>query len=93
MTLYAKDPASHVDYSFDWSSWLTSSETISTAAWALDPASSGAPVLGSEIGSGSVRGIYVSGGTSGHRYRLSCQITTDAGRTAERSVTLRIMEI
>lgn len=93
MTVYAKDPASVVDYSFDWSGWLTPGETISEDTWSIDPASGGAPTLGSEIGAGNTRGIYVSGGIPGHRYRLSCLITTDAGRTAERSVTLRVMEM
>ncbi|MFC3051650.1 phage fiber-tail adaptor protein [Kordiimonas pumila] len=92
MTVYAKDPASVVDYSFDWSGWLSGGESISTVSWSLDPAGGSAPTLGSEVGTGSTRGIYVSGGAAGHRYRLSGKIVTDAGRTAERSVTLHIME-
>lgn len=93
MTVFAKDPASTVDYSFDWSGWLTSGEVINTAVWSVDPASNDAPVLGTEIAAGSVRGIYVSGGVAGHRYRLACKIETDAGRVAERSLTLRVMEV
>lgn len=93
MTVFAKDPTSSVDYSFDWSGWLTSSETINSATWSIDPAGPGAPTLGTEINAASTRGIYVSGGLAGHRYRLSCRVETDAGRVAERSLTLRVMEV
>lgn len=93
MTVFAKDPASSVDYSFDWAGWLTSGEQITAATWSVDPVSDTAPQLGTSIDTGSVRGIYVSGGVAGHRYRLSCRVETDAGRVAERSLTLRVMEV
>lgn len=93
MTVFAKDPSSSVDYSFDWAGWLTGAEQITTTNWSVDPVSEGAPQLGTELGSSSKKGIYVSGGIAGHRYRLSCRVETDAGRVAERSLTLRVMEV
>ncbi|MEX0299200.1 MAG: hypothetical protein AB3N28_09025 [Kordiimonas sp.] len=93
MTVFAKDPASTVDYSFDWAGWLTSGEQISSATWSVDPISANAPTLGTEIAAGTTRGVYVSGGVAGHRYRVACKIETDAGRVAERSLTLRVMEV
>jgi len=92
MTFYAKDPDSTVDYSFDWAAWLTSGETITAASWTIAPSDGGAPSLGSQTDAGTVQGIYVSGGQVGNRYRLTCHIETDAGRTGERSLSLRIME-
>jgi len=93
MTVFAKDPAATLDYSFDWSAWLAPGETITTDSWAVEPAGVGAPMLGVETVTGATRAVLVSGGTAGHRYRLSCHIETDAGRTAERSATLRVMEV
>ncbi|MBL4837124.1 MAG: hypothetical protein JKY34_06055 [Kordiimonadaceae bacterium] len=93
MTVFAKDPASTVDYSFDRAGWLTLSEGITSAVWSVDPPSGAAPTLGTEITVGTTRGIYVSGGVAGHRYRLSCKIETDAGRAAERSLIIRVMEV
>ena len=93
MTVFAKDPASSVDYSFDWAGWLTGGETITSANWTVDPSSDTAPSLGTKIEVGNTRGVYVSGGQAGHRYRLSCRVDTDAGRVAERSLTLRVMEM
>lgn len=92
MTVYAKDPSSQVDYSFDWANWLTADETIHSTNWSVAPLGSGALVLGGAIEVGTVRGRYVSGGHVGHRYRLSCAIETSAGRTAERSIIIRVME-
>lgn len=92
MTVYAKDPSSAMDYSFDWANWLTANETITSTNWTVDPSGSGTLVFGNAIETGSVRGRYVSGGQVGHRYRLSCKIVTSAGRTAERSVIIRVME-
>lgn len=93
MTVFAKDPASSVDYSFDWSGWLATNERITETDWTIDPPSSEAPKLGTRVEVGSTKGIYVSGGQAGHRYRLSCAIKTDAGREATRSLTLRVMEV
>lgn len=90
MTLFAKDPTATIDYSFDWSSWLTGGEAITATNWSVTPATNLS--LGSEVISENTRGVFVSGGEPGERYRLSCQIETDAGRVAEQSATLRIME-
>lgn len=92
MSLYIKDPGSTVDYSFDWAAWLTGGESIAATSWSVEPAGAGAPQLGTEVASGTVRGVYLSAGQAGGRYRLTCQIETDAGRTGERSLALRIME-
>ena len=92
MTLYAKDPASTVDYSIDWTAWLTGGEAITSAQWAIEPAGEGAPTLSTPVDAGTRQGIHVSGGVRGHRYRLTCTAQTDAGRTGERSLTLYVTE-
>ena len=35
---------------------------------------------------------WISGGTTGKVYRVTCQITTDSGRIDERSITIRVIE-
>lgn len=92
MTVYAKDPSSEMDYSFDWANWLKAGETISSTNWTVEPGGAGALALGTNIEAGTIRGKYVSGGDIGCRYRLSCEITTSAGRRAERSIIIRVME-
>ncbi len=92
MAIYLKDPSSSVDYSVDWSEWLSASEAIVSTTWSIDPAGVLAPTLGAETASGTTRSVFVSGGTLGERYRLSCHIQTDGDRTADRSVIIRIAE-
>ncbi len=92
MTIFPKDPASDVDFSIDWSEWLTNDEAISSATWTIEPSDALGPTLGTETVAGPVLGVYVSGGVAGNRHKLTCRVATSAGRTAERSLTLRIME-
>jgi len=92
MAIYLKDPASSVDYSVDWGEWLAASEAIVSTTWSIDPAGASAPLLGVETVSETTRSVFVSGGTLGERYRLSCRIQTDGGRTADRSLIIRIAE-
>ena len=92
MSVYAKDPAASVDYSFDWSAWLAAGEDITSTNCTVEPTTSGAPVLGTPIEAGAVRGVMVSGGMRGQRYRISCRIETSANRTGERSLSLLVME-
>ncbi len=92
MAIYLKDPSSSVDYSIDWSAWLSDTEAIASTTWSIDPSGASAPSLGAENAVDTVRSIFVSGGTLGQRYRLTCRIQTDGGRTVERSLTIRIAE-
>ena len=93
MTIFAKDPNSTLDYSFDWSGWLAPGETINADSWTVTPSGASALSLSGQDAEGNLVSVNVSGGTVGHRYRLSCQISTDSGRTAERSTAIRVMEI
>ena len=93
MTVFAKDPSSTLDYSFDWTNWLAPGETIVSSSWTIAPAETGSPSLAAETLAGAVTAVNVTGGAISNRYRLSCQITTDGTRTVERSTAIRVMEI
>lgn len=95
MSIFPKDPASTIDFSINWADWLVEGETISAASWSAEPGASGSPddlQLTSENTAGAVTSVFVAGGETGARHRLTCSIETNAGRTADRSLTLRIME-
>ncbi|UTW56183.1 hypothetical protein [Kordiimonas sp. SCSIO 12610] len=93
MTVFAKDPSSEVDFSVDWSDWLVDGEAITSTAWAVAPVEENGLILGVNVDNGNARGVYTSGGVRGHRYRLSCLIGTSDNRTAERSLSIRVMEL
>lgn len=85
-----KDPSEVLDYSIRWSKLLSSGETISTATWTVP---SGLTNVSSVIDSTHKdTTIWLSGGTSGQYYSISCQITTSASRTFERTATLGVKE-
>lgn len=93
MTVFSKDADSTTDYSVDWGTWLTAGETIVSASWSVQPAGDASDIaLTNETISGSLCGVHVSGGQQAYRYQLTCRINTDAGRSDDRSLTLRITE-
>jgi hypothetical protein len=82
---YYKDPDAELDYAVDWSAWL-GTDTIASAVWEVRPA-------GLTIGTGAkapttvagVATVWLSGGTSGTVYLVSCRVTTATGRVDDRS--------
>jgi len=79
-----KDPASTLDYVFDWSEWLAG-DIISTSGWVAPPD------LTVENGAGktdTTTTVWLSGGIAGKRYEVVNQITTAGGRVSERTLSL-----
>lgn len=84
LTMPIKDPDAVLDYAIDWSDWLQSGETISTSAWTVQTGLT----AGSTGNNGTIASIWLSGGTAGTTYTATNRITTNQGRTDDR--TLRI---
>lgn len=80
---YKKDPDSILDYPMDWSDWLETGDSISTAVWTV-PAGL---TKTDEIVASPLATIWLSGGstTPGTRYEVVCHITTAAGREDDRA--------
>ena len=95
MTLRPKDPQAVLDYAFDWSGWLAAAETISTATVT-------ASGTGLVVGTGPtppapaiVAGVvtyWLSGGTVGTTYDVTCHITTSQGRTDDRTDQIEVRQ-
>lgn len=89
MASYIKDSAAVLDYGFDWSTdgWL-GVDTIATSTWTV-PAG-----LTSEATSNTTTTatVWLSGGTAGTVYQVTNRIVTAAGRTDERSFTVRVAD-
>ena len=83
---FTKDPDAVLDYKFDWSDWLASSEAISS--YTITVASG--LTKDSDTESGGVVTIWLSGGTAGTTYTVACKIVTDGGRTDERTIEIRV---
>jgi hypothetical protein len=83
-----KDPDAILDYGFNWTSWLATGETITTSTWVLE---TGLTEV-STVSSLGITSIFLSGGVAGEDYIITNRIVTSAGRTDDRSHTIRIVE-
>lgn len=86
--IYPKTAAELLDYGWDWSSWL-GVDTLLSSAWIVD---AGITVSGQSNDESSTK-LWLSGGDLAIRYRITNRVTTLAGRTAERSFWVRIVEV
>lgn len=88
---FVKDPSAVLDYSIDWSDYLSSvspEDTISTSTWSVD----NGITIDSSDNSDSVTTVWLSGGTRRRRYRCTNNIVTAGGRTDERSIVIYVQD-
>jgi hypothetical protein len=84
--IYTKDPDAVLDYAFDWSSWLATGETISSHTITVETGLT----KDSDSESSGVVTVWLSGGTADEEYDVACKIVTNASRTDERTMTIRV---
>lgn len=85
-----KDPAESLNYSIDWSKALPQGVTIASAEWSATPAGLD---LSSPSHAQKATTVWISGGSAGLTYLVTCEITTSAGQTFQRSVRLPVAEL
>lgn len=85
---WVKDPLSTLDWTWDWSQWLLSGESLLTSTFTATP---GITVQSSSFTITSAT-VWLAGGTSGTPYQVSNLVTTTMGRTDERSITIRVQQ-
>jgi hypothetical protein len=79
VTTYEKDPQAVADYAFDWSQWLTGGDTIASFTVVAETGLT-IDAVPAPSESGGVITYWVSGGTLGEEYTVTCHIVTAAGR-------------
>lgn len=85
---FTKDPSAVLPYKFDWSEWLSEGETISAKTVT---ASAGITVDSSTVtDTNTTVTVILSGGTTGKKYRVTCEITTSASNTDQRTMTFKM---
>jgi hypothetical protein len=85
-----KDPDAVLDYAFDWSSWLAEGETILTHQATVE---AGDAVIDSTSQTLDTVVVWLSGGTIDTNVELRCRVTTDDGRTDDRTIVVLIREV
>ncbi len=95
MTYPLIDPSEDLDYTFDYGPFVddggSPSDTILTSKWVITPQSGSpqTPDLHSAAKTADTTTIFVKNATVGEIYRLTNTVTTNDGRTAQRSLTIR----
>lgn len=89
-----KDSQATLDYTLDWSAWLSKGDTISSSSWSVsvDSGDSNPLAITQQTHTTRQAVVWVSGGMSDRAYRLTNTITTAQGRTDQRSLSLSIRE-
>jgi len=84
-----KDPQAVLDYTIDWTKWLDEAgDAIATSTWIVP---TGLTKV-TETNTTKLATVWLSGGTVGTNYTVTNRITTAAGRTDDRSITIRVQE-
>ncbi len=88
MKSFIKDPDAVLDYTFDWTDWLSGGDAIN---YATVFGEDGITVNSIQYDDSSVT-AWLSGGTAGRNYMVTCRVITDQGRTDDRSVLIVVQE-
>lgn len=86
-TIPPKSPDAVLDYAFDWSAWLATNETITSATVAVP---TGITLSQPASVSGGVVTFWLSGGAANNGYSIACEVVTSQGRTDSRSFYLQV---
>lgn len=84
---FPKDSDAILDYEFNWTDWLSPSETISSYEIIASPGIT----VQSDTNTEDKVTVWLSGGTAGQPYTVTCRITTNQGRTDDRTMTIRVV--
>jgi hypothetical protein len=89
-----KDPDSRLDYETSWATWVQTGETIATSQWLLttSPSDQTPLVVDSATHDGTTATVWLTGGSLGTTYTVVNRITTDQGRTEDRSKYVTIQQ-
>ncbi len=85
-----KDPADALDYAIDWTGALNG-DTIATSTFVV--AVGAGLTINSQSNTTTSSTVWLSGGTAGTVYEVTCTITTAGARTFERTAQLTVADL
>ena len=86
LSTFTKDSDAVLDYEFNWTDWLSPSETISSYVITASPGIT----VDSDTNTEDKVTVWLSSGTAGQPYTVACRVTTNQARTDERTMTIRV---
>lgn len=86
---FTKQPGDTQDYSISYVDWLAGmSDTGLSHTVTVDTGIT----LGSSTLSGGVVTVWLSGGTDGNTYKVTCTLTTTGGRVKQAEILVKVKE-
>jgi hypothetical protein len=82
-----KDPSAQLDYTISWHDWLPPQDRIVSVTWTV-------PVgiaMASNAFSTTDATIWLTGGTDGQTYDITCEITTLENRVDDRTFRVQVV--
>jgi len=90
MYQFNKDPDARLDYTVDWSPWLGTGETITSSDVVITP--TGDMTSDADSADATSVTVWLLGGNVGETYTVTTRVTTNLGRTDDRSFRVVIRE-
>jgi len=81
-----KAPTAVLDYTVNWATWLVADTITGTPVWTVATGLT----KDSQSNTTTTATAWLSGGTEGQDYAVSCRISTAAGRTDTRSFIIQV---
>ena len=87
-----KDPSAKLPFTVDWSAWLTNEgDTAASAVWVVPTGIVQESTPPPSLADGKAT-VWLSGGTVGQSYDITCRLTTTGGRIDDRTFSVKIRE-
>ena len=92
MTLLVKDPATRIEYEFDWSAAYPEGPAVTASEWSVEPDEVGGANIAASAHDASQSSVTLTGGIAGRVYRVINRVTLSDGQIDERSMSVRVEE-
>ena len=83
-----KAPSKPLDFMQDWSSWLSTGDTIATSTWTVETGLT----VDSETNTTTTATVIISGGVAGTTYKITNSIVSANALETDRVWFLRVQE-
>lgn len=90
MTPILKDPDAALSYAIRWPDAVLAGAGIAAASWSVEPEEPQGIAVSADFIDGSETGARFSGGLAGRVYRAACHVMLTDGRSADRSLVIRV---
>jgi hypothetical protein len=90
MKIFEKQPTEVLDFFFDFRTWLGSKQD--TPASYVVEAAPGITLSSHNMNTPGVVQVFMAGGTTGQKYKVTCRLSTAGARVKESEFTVKVKD-